>query len=290
MISRRCILSYAGFAPFLPADLVPRSRVSFITDEVARSPQDAIRFAKRFGLNKVELRQVPGTKRGYWDLTEADQTEALRELADNGLHVSFVDSGLLACPIPGTTPVRTPGPKEAERFTNRMEDLRRVVAFAQRAQASKIRCFTFRRVADPISLFPQIAGLIVPMAEYAAKEGIQLLVENESSCNMNTCPEIAGLMKLLPARVPLNWDPGNASNQERAFPDGYKLLPVSRIANVQLKGKSLLGAGDGTDWPGIVRALVAVGYLGHFALETHTPDRVSDSVPAMERLLRIIAG
>ncbi|MBS1825271.1 MAG: TIM barrel protein [Acidobacteria bacterium] len=290
MIARRVILSYAGLAPLLAADLVPRSRVSFITDEVAKSPQEAIAFARRFGLTIVELRQVPGTRRGYWDLIEAEQTEALRELADIGLFISFIDSGLLACPIPGTTPLRQPGPKEAERFTNRMEELRRVVDFAQRAQASKIRCFTFRRVADPGKLFTQIADLILPMAEYAAKQGVQLLVENESSCNMNTCSEIAGLMKLLPASALLNWDPGNASNQERAFPDGYKLLPVSRIANVQLKGKSLLGDGDGTDWPGLVKALVADGYRGHFALETHTRDRVADSVPAMERLLGIVAG
>lgn len=290
MIARRTFLASIGLPPILAADLVPRSRVSFITDEVAKSSRDAIAFARRFGLQWVELRQVPGTKRGYWDLPEAEQSEALRELEESGLRISFVDSGLLACPIPGTTPIRKPGPQEAARFTNRMEDLRRVVAFAKRASASKIRCFTFRRVADPQSLFSQIAGLIAPMAEYAAAQGVGLLVENESSCNMNTGAEIAALMKQLPAGIGLNWDPGNASSQERAYPDGYKLLPVRRIANVQLKGKSLLGDGDGTDWPTLVKTLAADGYRGHFALETHTKDRIADSVPAMERLLRIVTG
>lgn len=290
MILRRNLLALPWFCRLVFAQHIPRERISFITDEVARTPAEAMDFARRHGLRWVELRSVPGTKRGYWDLPEAEQVAAVRELKENGLQVSFIDSGLLACPIPGTTPVRRPGPQEAARFTNRMEDLRKAIGLAQRAQCGKIRCFSFRRVAAPVEVFPRIAELIAPMAEIAVREGVQLLLENESSCNVNTCAEIEGIMKLLPATVGLNWDPGNASGQERAFPEGYRRLPVGRIDNVQIKGKSILGTGDGTDWPALFHALVADGYRGHFGLETHTSDRVADSHPAMERILRIIGA
>jgi len=289
MIGRRSLLSFPFYPALAVAPIVPPSRISFITDEVATSPADAIAFARRYRLQWVELRNVPGVKRGYWDLPQAEQTAALRQLEDNGLRVSFIDSGLLACPIPGTEPIRKPGPQEAARFNNRMEELRKVVDFAQRARCTKIRCFTFRRVAEPETLFPRIAEFIAPMAEYAAGEGVDLLFENESSCNVNTCAEIAALLNLLPD-TNLNWDPGNASNHERAFPDGYRLIPIRRIANVQIKGKSILSGGDGTDWPALFRALAAGGYQGHFALETHTPNRVADSPAAMERILQIAAA
>ncbi len=290
MILRRNLLALPWFCLPVSAQRIPRERISYIADEVARTPAEAIAFARRYGLRRVELRSVPGTKRGYWDLPEAEQASAVRELADNGLLISFIDSGLLACPIPGTTPVRKPGPQEAARFTNRMEDLRKVIGLAQRAQCGKIRCFSFRRVAEPVALFPRIAEFIAPMAEIAAREGVQLLLENESSCNVNTCVEIEGIMKLLPATVGLNWDPGNASGQERAFPEGYRRLPVGRIGNVQIKGKSILGTGDGTDWPALFRALEADGYRGYFGLETHTSDRVADSHPALERILKMIGA
>lgn len=290
MIQRRDWLALPLYHRLLAAQPSPRARISVITDEVAKTPAEAIAFAKKYGLRWVETRSVPGTKRGYWDLPESDQRAVLRQFEDNGLRVSFVDSGLLACPIPGTSPLRKPGPQEAARFTNRMEELRKVIAFAQRARCPKIRCFSFRRVAAPAALFPRIAELIVPMSEFAANEGVQLLLENESSCNVNTCAEIGGMMKLLPSTVGLNWDPGNASHQERAYPDGYKLLPVGRIANVQIKGKSILGAGDGTDWPALIRALNSDGYQGLFGLETHTPNRAADSHPAIERMLQMLSG
>ncbi|MBL8174751.1 MAG: sugar phosphate isomerase/epimerase [Bryobacterales bacterium] len=290
MIPRRSFFSFGCIPLMSGTQSSPRDRLSFITDEVASTPSGAIRFAAQFGLRFVELRNVPGTKRGYWDLSESEQTAALRELRDHGLSVSFIDSPLLACPMPGTEPVRKPGPQEAARFTNRMADLHRILSLAERASCRRIRCFSFRRIADPLALFPRIAGLIEPMAEIASRQGVQLLLENEASCNVHTGAEIAAMAKVLPPTVAFNWDPGNASSLERAFPDAYRLLPISRIANVQIKGKSLLPPGDGTDWPALFQALADDGYQGHYGLETHTPNRVADSPPALERLLRLLSA
>lgn len=109
------------------------------------------------------MRNVPGTKRGYWTLGAAEQ-RALAGRLREGVRVSFIDSGLLAAPLPGTTPVKTPGAAEAGRFAGRMEELDRVLELAVAVGALVVRCFGLRRVAEPGSLFGCIAEVIAPMA------------------------------------------------------------------------------------------------------------------------------
>lgn len=308
MLHRRQFLpllcSGASLAALPAATRIDRDRISVITDEVATSPAEAIAFCKQHGLRWVEVRQVPGTRRPYWDQPRPEQDRLLADLKNHELRVSFVDSGLLTCPVPGTTPALRPGETpevrakrmlaEAPRFEKRMDELRRVIDFAHRAGCDKIRFFAFRRVEDPQALLPRIAELLGPMVDYAASEGVQMLLENEASCNVNTCEEIRALLRLLPAKaVALNWDPGNARNAEQAYPDGYRKLPAGRLANVQIKGADIL-AGNGAhndspiDWTAILQALNRDGYRGHIGLETHTKNRVAESPAAMREIQRIV--
>lgn len=269
----------------------PQLRLSAITDEIAFTPADAFAFCARYGLRYIELRNVPGTKRGYWDLPPGERRTFAAEVRDRGLQVSFIDSGLLATPLPGTTPVRTPGPLEQERFGRRMEDLQRVLELAEGTGCKMIRCFAFRRVADPLPLLPRIAEMITPMVEVCAKAGVRLLLENESSCNVNTCAEIAAIAPLIPSSwFGFNWDPGNAAHVETAYPDGYEKLPVERIGNVQVKGKGILpGGSDPVDWARILPRLHRDGYTGCIGLETHTPNRQADSHIAIRELIRMVS-
>lgn len=285
LLPRRAFLAGA-LAAALPS---LRSRVSAITDEIAFTPAEAFDFCRQYGLKWIELRHVPGTKQGYWDLPPAAQREFARQVRGQGLGVSFIDSALLAAPLPGTTPLRTPSPAEAERYARRGEQLDRVLALAGAVGCGKIRCFGFRRVAEPRSLFPRIAEEIAPLAEIAGRAGVRLLIENESSCNVATCADIAEFSPLLPSPwFGFNWDPGNAVREEEAYPAGYALLPVSRIGNVQVKGKGILPGGtERVDWGGILASLRRDGYAGCIGLETHTPQRQADSHPAMRELLRL---
>ncbi|HEU0121497.1 MAG TPA: sugar phosphate isomerase/epimerase family protein [Bryobacteraceae bacterium] len=282
MLSRRGLLASA-FAG------IGKTRLSALTDEVGVSERDAVAFCRQYGLDWVELRNVPGTKTGYWKLPAKEQREFAGRLRDAGLRVSFVDSGLLAAPLPGTLPVKTPGAAEGERFVRRMEELDRVLELAAAVGCKKVRCFGGRRVADPEGVFGQLADVIGPMAEYAGKAGVHLLLENESSCNVMTCREMALFARLVSSSwFGLNWDPGNAVRNEKAFPEGYQLLPVAKIGNVQVKGKGIIPGGpDPVDWAGILPALARDGYKGHVGLETHTANRQADSHPAMQALLRL---
>jgi sugar phosphate isomerase/epimerase len=285
MISRRGLL--AGLAA-AGAGL----RLSVVTDEVAFTEDEGFAFCKQYELGLCELRNVPGTKRGYWTLGAAEQRTLAGRLRGEGLQVSFIDSGLLAAPLPGTVPVKTPGAAEAGRFAGRMEELDRVLELAVTVGAPAVRCFALRRVGAPVELFGRIADVIAPMAERAGRAGVKLALENESSCNVATTAELVAFAKLVGSRwFGLNWDPGNAAHVERAYPDAYGLLPVERLVNVQVKGKGILpGGADPVDWAGILRALRRDGYRGPVGLETHTPARQADSHPAIRELIRLTAG
>lgn len=275
---------------------VDRTWISVITDEIARSPEDAIAFARQYGLSFVELRGVPGAKgRRYEALPRAELELAARQFKDAGLRVSFLNAGLLKHMLPGTEPVN-PRHRRADaerRFAARMELLERALEAAHILGVDKVRVFTFHRVKDPRALMPRIAEIIAEMAEAAGRAGVTLLVENEGSCNVATSAELAALMKLLPSKwVGINWDPLNGTRYgETPMPDGYNLLPKERIGNVQIKGKSILpGWNQLLPWREIFDVMAADGYRGKFGLETHIfgEGQIQASHDSMKQILRIL--
>lgn len=280
---------------------VGRSRISAITDEIARSPADAIAFIKQYGLGLVELRGVPGGGGSYEALPEADLRAATREFAANRIRVSYLDAGLFKFSMPGTEPVRrTPETdagrakrlaREGELFERRMEHLSRAIRAAKILGTDKVRIFTFSRVEDPIRLLPRIAAVFEPMVALAAKSKVRLLVENEGSCNVSTCAELSALMKLMPSKwIGINWDTLNGGSREKAFPDGYDLLPKDRIGNVHIKGRSVLEGPQKQDWAAIFAAMAKDGYRGCFGLETHIfgETQIASSHASMREILRIV--
>ncbi|HEU0140265.1 MAG TPA: TIM barrel protein [Bryobacteraceae bacterium] len=280
---------------------VGRGRISAITDEIAKSPQEAIAFARQYGLSHVELRSVPGGGGEYARLPEDRLREEARKLSENGLKVSFLNTGMLKFGMPGTEPVRRREESleqrakriaaERKRFDEHISDLEKAIRAAQIFNVDKVRVFTFSRVADPGSLYPKIAMILDGMARIARKQGIHLLIENEGSCNVGTCSELARILELAPAsNVGINWDPLNGVGlKEAPFPDGYALLPKQRIGNVQIKGRSILDGPQKLDWTAIFEALERDGYKGMFGLETHIfgPTLIESSHASIREILRI---
>jgi len=301
---RREFLAAMAAAPLLAAkNHLGRARFSFITDEAAASPADAIAFAHKYGLQYVELRDVPGAKMHYCRLPEPDLKAAAKEFQDNGLKVSFFNTPYLKITLPGTEPIRRrpEAPEAREKriakdqveFDRRIEDLKQGIRAAHILGATQMRLFTFSRVQEPEKVEQRIAEILGEMAHVAAKEDMKILVENEGSCNVATSPELASMIKLLPDKnVGLNWDPHNAFGapfKEVAYPDGYQVLPKKRIGNLQTKGKSLLETTDKIDWTSIFHALERDGYQGQVGLETHYFDgtKIEKSHLSMQEMLRI---
>jgi sugar phosphate isomerase/epimerase len=307
-MDRRSFLA-ATIAAAIPAPAAPRridsSRVSAISDEISRSPAEAIEFAHKFGMQWLSLRDIPSNdpkKISYHSLEPAMLQRAKAEFKAGGVGISFLDSPFLKFGLPGTEPKRAKPEEPAARekrlarekaqFDNRMEDLRLGIRACHAFDCTQARIFTFSRVAEPESLFPRIADIIGELSTAAEKEGIRLLIENEASQNCGTSAETAKLIKLLPRNVGINWDSLNGlALGEKPYPDGYESLPKDRNWNVHVKGKSLLDYPEHLDWPAILTALERDGFTGRLELETHIfgDTQVAASHASMTEIMRLLA-
>ena len=297
----------AGFAgtAFSGAKTLDRSRISAITDEIARSPADAIAFAHQYEMKWLEVRSVPGSRGSYARMTAEEAKAAAKEFADGGIRISFFDSPNLKTWLPGTTPAvwakQTPQQIEQRKqrdqaaFDRRLEDLQTVIRNAQILGTDKVRVFTFLRTADPEKEFPRIAEILGEMGKLAEREGMKILVENEASCNVATTAELAGIIRLLPEKTfALNWDPHNAMHYgEKPFPDAFEMLPEKRILNVQIKARTILPEyTDPIDWDAVFRRLAKDNYKYCVGLETHIfgEKQIETSHKCMQEIMRLLGA
>lgn len=306
-LSRRAML---GSSLLLSAPLLAKpnkitfSRISAITDEIATTPEEAIQFAQKYGMQWLELRGTPGAKSTSYHLLGEDQLKAAaKQFADGGVKISFLNTPLLKHWLPGTTvKLGRPDTPEAKKrreesgqrlYDRRLEDLQKSIRAAHILGVNKLRVFTFSRVEDPGTILPRIADIIGEMAKVAEREKVRLLVENENSQNVISCEETAALLKMIPSKaVGVNWDPDNGTKlKEAAYPDGYRHLPIKRIANVQMKGRTLLdGYTEKLDWSEIFAGLEKDGYQGQVGLETHIfgPQLIEHSHSCIQRLKKML--
>jgi sugar phosphate isomerase/epimerase len=283
-----------------------RSRIGAISDEIALNQEGAIAFARQYGLHWLELRSVRGGegdwKGEYGFLPEAHVREAAKAFKDNGIRISYMDTSLLKFPFPGSQPVRKKPESEksrakhaagdAEKFERRMDDLRKAIDAAHILGATNVRVFAFSRVENPPAFWPRVVPVIEEMVEVAAKEKIHLLIENEASTNVGTTAEAAEFLKLIPSKwFGLNWDSLNGLPLgENPYPDGYRRIPMDRLGNVQIKGKTVLDYPEHLDWKAMFEEFDRDGYQGVFGLETHIfgEGQVQASHDSMKEILRIL--
>jgi L-ribulose-5-phosphate 3-epimerase len=301
MTRRELLVGALGAASLSAKTKIDSSRISAISDEVGKSPQASIDFAKQYDLQFLELRNVPGGKE-YSFLPEDEVKQAAADFERNGIRISFMNSSLLKFGWPGTEPVRRrPETEQARakrlqtesaRFERRMDDLRTAIRNCHILGVDLLRVFTGSRVEEPEKLYPRIVDVLGEMALVCEKEKIRLLIENEGSCNIGTSAELTSLLKLIPSKwIGINWDSLNGLTlHENPFPDGYQVLPKERIYNVQIKGKTLLDYPEKLDWKVIFQTLQKDGYQGKLGLETHIfgEGQVAASHSSMQEILRIV--
>ena len=171
MMTRRELL--AGAAGVLAASplsafksRITKANISAITDEIGKTQADAIAFAHQYGLQWVELRNVPETKKEIAFLTDPEVKAIAAELASNKLKVSFLNTSLMKFAWPGTEPAKlpaeTPEKRAArlaanqKRWDNRKAATESAVRAANILGTDKIRIFTGNRVAHPETVYPLI--------------------------------------------------------------------------------------------------------------------------------------
>jgi L-ribulose-5-phosphate 3-epimerase len=308
MMTRRELL--AGTAGVLAASQLQASKshitkanISAITDEIGKTQADAIAFAHQYGLQWVELRNVPETRKEFAFLSEPELKGWAAELAANKLKVSFLNTSLLKFTWPGMEPARTRKEtdeqrskrraNEQQRWDRRKEDVAKAVMAANILGVDKVRVFTGTRVANPETIYKMIVQVMEELIPIAEKGKVRLLIENENSQNIGTSAEVRDIMPLLPSKtMGFNWDPQNALPlKEVPWPDGYSVLPKNRMLNAQFKGKGLLDdSPEKLNWKAILEAMQKDGYQGHIGLETHIFDGtlIEKAHESMKNILRIV--
>lgn len=292
-LTRREILaSTAAFLTAFPAvtrlsaakSRITKSSISAITDEIGKTQADAIAFAKQYGMEWVELRGVPETKKDFAFLPDSELKAHAAALREAGLKVSFLNTGLLKFQWPGTVnPRQRPETDEQkakrlardqERWDNRMKDTETALRAANILGVDKMRIFSGTRVAEPDTMLPMIQKTIEELLPLAEKYKVHLLMENENSQNIGKSSELKPLMDRIPSKwLGFNWDPQNAYHlQESQFPEGYASLPKERMLNAQFKAVGLLDTKERLPWKDMLAAMQRDGYQYRIGLETHIFD------------------
>jgi len=280
---------------------VKQFKLGVITDEITQDFEKALAWVKGYGLEWVELRNV-------WNkyITEFTPDEVKRAkdlLAKYNLRVSVLDSAYFKTTLPGTTSKFAEGKGDFAANEHEKQDalLERAFARAGDFGTDKVRIFSFWRVDDPHTVFDRVAKELDKTAEIAKHEGIRLVLENESACNVATGAEGAAMLNAVKApSLGLNWDPGNAyaAGERKPYPDGYDLLDKKRLWHMHLKDAEGEGevwrpiGGGRIDYVGQFRAILKDGFSGTMSLETHylnaAEDKESSSRESMDGLLKVI--
>jgi sugar phosphate isomerase/epimerase len=288
-MNRRELILALSAAGLLEAKGLDWSRFAILTDECAGSEADAIAFAKQYGLKWVELRDTPRAQdrtrksETYFRMEPERLKQVRADLKAAGLKISFLNTGLLKFGLPGTE-LKMSRPESAENKTKRearqqaqyadkIKDLELAIRAAHALDVSQLRVFAFVRAVDVPAIWDRVANELGEYARVAEKGGITLLLENESSCNVATSKELADMtLKVNSKALGMNWDPDNTfAFGEKAWPDGYKALPLKKLGNVQMKAGNVIGPRK-IDWTSIIKELNKDGYKGCIGLETHIFD------------------
>ena len=259
-------------------------RVAVINDEVTQDFEKACQIAAQdFRMEWIELR-------GMWNknivnLNDKEIADAKNILDKYKLRVTDIASPLFKADWPGA-PKSKFSPKGAQfgadfSFDQQDDVLERSIALAKAFGTDRVRCFDFWRLENIQSFRDAINARLLEAASHAGKSGITLVLENEASCNTATGAEAARVLaEIQSPHLMLNWDPGNATEAgEKAYPDGYALLPKNRIGHCHCKDAAkapgtnkyewaAMGTGV-IDWVGQFHALKNDGYRFAVSLETH---------------------
>jgi len=256
--------------------------VGAVTDEFSPDNLDrALTAMAGLGMTFAELRVVNG--RNIIDHSDAEIDEVRAKVEAHGMRIVSIASPVLKCVLPDAPPVAPHIQQDMFNASFGFEDqprlARRAFEIAERTGARIVRVFSYWRTVDPEQCFELVASALRDLADEAGRRGLVVGIENEHACNIATGAETARLLDAVGTpSLQVIWDPANALVAgERAFPDGYTKLPLSRIVHVHAKDCDVrdhvpvfgpLGE-MAVNWPGQLAALVHDGYRGTISLETH---------------------
>jgi sugar phosphate isomerase/epimerase len=280
-VTRRELLAAAAACAALPLwakNHWDRTRLSAITDEIGKTSDEAVDFAHDFGLQYVEVRNVPGTNKEYLAARDVEIQADATHFTNETVKVSCVHCGVLKYDWDGTDAAAK------ARWERRLDDLRKAIRCAQKMGADKVRIVAGLRAADPAAMMQRTTDAVGEMALEAEKQKIALLLGNDAATNVASGAEMAAVMKGVPSKsLGIDWNP-------HAGQGGYGQLPKKRILNVRAMVRSITPGAEFEDWKTILTALDKDGYNGKLALETGAtgPTRFTVAHDGMDQLQHIM--
>ena len=280
-------------------------KLGIITDEVDPDLARVLStFYPKYQLHWAEVRnlKLDGKSRYVYTAASREQLKEIRkEFDDAGVKLSVLDTAVYKISLPGTQPVGENAADlnpETGEYARQMDDLKRAADAVHALGTDRVRIFTFKRVADPATVFDRVVEELQKAIVVAKQHDITLLVENEFDCNVGTGAETARLFQTISDRTLMhNWDPGNCYEAgEQPFPKAWDQLDHTRISHIHLKdaaGKVWKPIGGGEiDFVGQFQALKKMNYSGTMSLETHYKnpqhDPYTSSVESMDGLVAVL--
>ncbi len=266
--------------------------LGIVTDEVDDDLEVALRYAKEWGMRRVEFRTLFG--KGAWNLTAFEQNEALAMVRGEGFEVVGIGSQFLKIP-PEFIKIE---------YDAQIENLKRAMEAAHIFGSNIVRVLSpllpTRWVAqdmeDPIS--DEVASHYLLPVRLAEKEGVTLAIENQSTTSVTTSAHALQLTEKIGSKaLGILWDPANAhaAGETDAFPAGYERVR-GRMAHVHIKDAkraeggryvwSTVGEGE-FDVAGQLRKLTEDGYETTVTLEPHlrSVEKTAASAAALRRIM-----
>ena len=239
-------------------------KIAIFTDEINREdPQRALRLAREWGVEYVEVRSLPGGRLPQPPDSELRDFQSM--VSDAGLKISGVSPGFFKCPV-----------NDPSVPADLSEGLPRACEWAREWGTDMVSCFGFRRKEDDV-VPNEVLDALGRMAEVTGEHGCRMVLENESVCWGDTGLEAAEMIRQIGSQnLTLCWDPGNSARagSKVPYPDEYEQFR-DLVSHVHLKnfdpetnGWQLMEKGI-VDWPGQLGALRTDGYEGFLVIETH---------------------
>lgn len=239
-----------------------KMKLSIITDEITQDLGAAIRFAKAYHLNGLELRTVDNQP--LEALSTARLKQIHEEVQEAGLEIANIAGSFYKCAY--------------EDRQQEMEKLKQLIEAAHILDCQTIRGFAFFK--DAAQSLDQIGEAFTEPLQLLEKEQKKLLLEADPSISTTNHNQLKSLLELIHSPwLGAIYDPGNDiydPEGETPYPDGWEAV-APYVRHIHIKdairtpdGPQCVCIGSGlVDYTGICQALASCGYAGYLSLETH---------------------
>lgn len=229
-------------------------------DEIDPQMKEQYKLLSKLGVSNIELRGVNG--KNVSELTEAEAVALKTELDDNGISISAIGS-----PIGKI--------KFSDDFEAHFKVFEKMCAFTKILDTKYIRMFSFFTEGEPEKYRDSVLSRLDRMINYAAKQGVVLLHENEKDIYGDIYERCVDLFEQFYGdNFKCTFDFANFVQCNSDTVEAYNALkPYIEYVHIKDAHKQSgqvvppgMGAGN---LEVILKDLKANGYCGYLSLEPH---------------------